>query len=263
MKKYFLLAAFILGALILVFAGLFLRRRATGENITNPSRADLESSVLPLEERPYVVLIPRSDGHELKLQIENLKGVQSIDYELVYFVDDVSRGVIGSVNVQGESSFSRDLLLGSCSRNVCKYDEGVKNGMLTLSFRGAAGVQKYEASFYLQKGKEAKNVLSSQDENFSFQGILSGSAFYLTMGTVGLPEKIEGKVVGGPYGIFTTSSLSAKGILKLKLQEAPEKIKIFGWDGTAWKEYSRGLRIEDNSVFVEVDRLTTFIAVSS
>jgi hypothetical protein len=262
MRKYLTIVGIFIGVLIF-FGGLFwfIKGKKPPSEIGLPTPA--QTSVA-LEERPYVSLIPRADGHELKLKVENLNYVQSVEYELVYFVGDVSRGVIGSVDLKGENSFSRDLLLGSCSRNVCKYDEGVSEGILTLRFKAVnLGTQKYELPFRLQTGKEGKKEgLTSKDGNFIFQGDLNPSSFYLIHSTLGLPLPYKGKIIGGPYGIFTSGSTNVKGVIKLRLMEKSSEVKILGWDGNSWKEYSKGFETDGEVVSVEVDRLTCFIAVS-
>ncbi|MFZ5366451.1 MAG: hypothetical protein ACOZBZ_04170 [Patescibacteria group bacterium] len=261
MKKYLPIIGIFLGALILfgVFFWFLKGRQTPGTGTSTPTQAPVL-----LEERPYVTLTPRTDGHELKLEIENLKNVQTVDYELVYLAGDVSRGVIGSVDLEGENSLSRDLLLGSCSKNVCKYDEGVSEGTLTLRFRGLAGTQKYELAFHLQKGSEAKEGLTSGDGNFTFQGNLPSSSFYLSQGTLGVPKMPDGKIIAGPYGVFTASSKNVKGTIKLRLSQPSQTVKVFGWDAdsASWKEYSKGFETDGQVVSVEVDRLTCFLAVS-
>lgn len=255
-----------MGALIL-FGALFwfIRGRQVSPGAGKPSPTQ---APLAIEERPYVTLNPRVDGHELTLGIDNLKGINTVEYELVYLAGDVSRGVIGSVDVkeeemrQRENHLARDILLGSCSKNVCKYDEGVTEGTLTLRFRGPGGTQKYELAFHLQKGSEAKEGLTSGDGNFTFQGVLPSNSFYLISGTLGVPQKPSGKIIGGPYGIFTAGSTSVKGTIKLKMTETSPEAKVLGWDGSLWKEYSKGFETDGEVVSVEVDRLTCFIAIS-
>jgi len=56
---------------------------------------------------------------------------------------------VGTINLNGETSITRKILLGTCSRNVCKYDEGITDGVLTLRLRGAEGVVKITADFDL------------------------------------------------------------------------------------------------------------------
>lgn len=108
---------------------------------------------LPESERPVVSLTSRPDGKELTLKIENIKNIKTIEYELVYLTEGVQRGVIGSVALkEEEESVNRDLLLGTCSRNVCRYDENVTGGTLTITFRGEK-TYKFIKDFKLEKEK--------------------------------------------------------------------------------------------------------------
>lgn len=256
------LVVIFIGIVLVGFIFVFLKGKKTGSPSTDSGSQVSNQVVLPIEERPYLILVPRADGHELKLGLSNLKNIKSVDYELVYLAGKVSRGVIGSVDLKGESSFSRDLLLGSCSKNVCKYDEGVSSGTLTLKLTGTEGVQKYEASFHLQKGSQAKNGLTSGDDNFTFSGSFSSSSFYLISNTLGLPKNPPGKIIGGPYGVFPSGSGSIKGTIKLRLSQSSQTVKVLSWDGSSWKEYTKGFETDGQVVSVEVDRLTIFIAVA-
>jgi len=213
-----------------------------------------------LEERPFVSLTPRTDGREFTLQISRIKNTKTIEYELVYLTQGLSRGVIGSIDLKGESTISRKLLLGTCSRGVCKYDEDVTEGTLTLRFRGPEGTKKLVADFHLQQGGKE---LSSIDGNFKLEGGLSTGTFYLTMTTVGLPGDFEGEVIGGPYGVFTVGSKSIKsGKATLTLGEENPLAKLYAWTGRAWEEVE-DLEIEDQEISAEIDSLGVFIAVAS
>lgn len=74
-----------------------------------------------------LTLSPRADGKAVILKITELEDLSSVEYELSYLAKgDIPRGVIGTIQVKpGDREISRELLLGTCSRNVCKYDEGV------------------------------------------------------------------------------------------------------------------------------------------
>lgn len=249
----------ILSVVVLLGIGGFFILRGRGKTETalevEPEGVLLET---PLAERPYVTLTPRADGNEFTLDISRIQNATTIEYELVYLSNGLSRGVIGSITLKGEDEVSRKLLLGTCSRNVCKYDEGVEEGTLTLRFRGSGGVRKFISEFHLQKGDR---VLSSIDENFSLTGTFSSGAYYLTMSTVGLPEEIEGEVIGGPYGVFTVGSQSVKsGELAFTLEEENTSVRLSSWNDKAWQEEDS--EVEGNSVFAPASRLATFVVTS-
>jgi len=247
----------IIVAVILIIGGIFLIRgrnkNQTAEENQQEQKKTLET---PLVDRPYVVLIPRADGREFTMEISRIKNAKTIEYELVYESQGLSRGVIGSIELSsGETEVSRKLLLGSCSKDVCKYDEGVEQGSLTLRFRGEEGTRKFEASFHLQQGDKE---LSSMDENFKLTGKFAATTFYLTMPTIGLPEKLESKILANPYGVFTAGLSSVKDSeLRMVLSETPENAKLFLFDGSQSNEQS-GAKIEGQNLTATVDSLGTF-----
>ena len=213
-----------------------------------------------LEERPYVQLIPRADGKEFTLKIANIQNADTIEYELVYLAGDLSRGVIGSINYQGESEVSRDLLLGTCSRNVCKYDEGVEEGSLTLKFRSDEGVRKFVTDFHLQNGTDE---LTSKDGQFKLGSSKLGDGYILTMPTIGLPSEVEGEVLAGPYQAFSASGLSVKGMgLEVSLEGNGSELVLSLWDGDAWLELEEAV-FDQGTLTTEVDSYGPFVVLAS
>ena len=203
----------VIGLGIAAGAFLFFNKKDSGKNTTAKEKAETETfRELPLDERPFVTLTPRADGHEFHLTIQKIpKDSEIVEYELVYKNSDgVTQGVPGSIKYKGESKIERDLLLGSCSSGKCKYDEGVEEGSFTLKLRDDNGklITKLDTGFHLQQNPRK---ITSSDDKFSLSGTFA-AGYYLTMGTLGLPEKAPGTVSSGPYGVFTKSaskSLSA------------------------------------------------------
>jgi len=247
----------IIVAVLLVVGGIFLIKARNKDQNTDEGQQDQKKTLeTPLEDRPYVVLIPRADGKEFSLEISRIKNAKTIEYELVYESQGLSRGVIGSIELSsGETEVSRKLLLGTCSRDVCKYDEGVEQGSLTLRFRGTEGTRKFETSFHLQQGGKE---LTSMDNNFKLAGKFTASTFYLTMPTIGLPEKVEGKVLAESYGVFTAGSPAAKNsTLTMVLSETSISAKLFLSDGTSSTEQAEA-KIEGQNLTATVNSLGTF-----
>jgi len=218
--------------------------------------------VLPLAERPYVSLTPTRDAHNFSLEIENIKGASSVDFELLYFSNELSRGVIGSIDVEGSPVLTKEILLGSCSKNVCRYDENITSGALTLRFRGPSGVAKYVVPFNLYEGTGQTQEATLEEGNFSFEGKLKKGGFYLVSGTVGLPGRVEGEVLAGPYGVFTEEDEGVSGTVQIGADVDLATFKVLAWDGKAWGELSSGLETDGRIVEVEADTLTTYIIVS-
>lgn len=86
------------------------------------------------------------DKKKVKFAVAKANGIKSMEYQLTYEADStaaeqseggdarVQRGITGQATIKDdESSYASDLLdLGSCSKNVCRYDTGVKSVTLTL-----------------------------------------------------------------------------------------------------------------------------------
>ena len=272
MKKAGLLLSCLAGLLIL--SGCLPQKKVQGPTPVGgelPSKevgpTPISSQEVALEGRPYVTLTPRSDGKEITLSLSGIVGAKSLEYELVYFAGEprnqLQRGVVGAVDLQGKTDYTKSLLLGTCSRNVCKYDENVTEGTLSLTFRKESGeTQKYQSIFHLQRGKEGKEGLTSGDGNFQFVSqSLPSSGFYLTCSTVGLFQMPAGKVVGGPYGIFTAGSSKVTGQVTLKLQNPSKNAKIMLWDGKKWNELETTVSSDGLSVSATTGQLGTFVVI--
>lgn len=228
MKKYL---PFILIFVAVLIGSIFLILRLVRSNQAPAEEelSEVEISQAPLSERPYVSLVPRSDGHEFKLVIKKIKNVKVIDYEMVYLVNDLQRGVIGTIETSGKTEVSKDLLLGSCSKNVCKYDEGVTEGILTLRLRTTEGTVKYEAPFNLHKAVNVKDVIATDQGTFQYNGGLTKGVWYIVMKTIGLPANFDKNVILGPYGIFMSDNGLPAGTVTIK-PESDQTGILSGWN---------------------------------
>lgn len=256
MKKN-LLVILIIGLIVILLVGgsLFLRSRKAKE----PSPTLKPEGVLietTLEERPFISLTPSSDGHWLTLEITRIREADSLEYELLYnTATGATQGSINTVNLKGESSYTKKILLGSESSGHYKFDEGVTQGSLTVRLRGGKGTRKFITEFHLQKDDKE---LASIDGNFTTTGAFPKNIFYLIMPTIGLPGDFSGKVNLGPYGIFTSGAKTVKnGQVTLNLGEALTSPKIYSWTGRKWEEEKA--QIKDKIVSANIASLATFI----
>lgn len=86
------------------------------------------------------------DKKKVKFSIAKAQGIKALEYQINYEADStaqekseggedrVQRGITGEEkNISGNTTYESDELdLGSCSKNVCKYDTGVKTVAITL-----------------------------------------------------------------------------------------------------------------------------------
>lgn len=68
----------------------------------------------------------RGDRKALIVNFSNLGVVSSFSYELNYISRGIPQGVAGTITPTGETTLQRELLFGTCSKNVCRYHRGIK-----------------------------------------------------------------------------------------------------------------------------------------
>ncbi|OGM05931.1 hypothetical protein A2125_00360 [Candidatus Woesebacteria bacterium GWB1_43_5] len=225
MKKFLPIILVVVG--VLVFGVVLLLKAGAGVGVEDEN-ANLRD--IPLSERPFTSLIPKEDGHWLKMVIEEVKitDAKQLDYELLYRLPDGrTQGVPGTISLVGAGRIERDLLLGSESSGKFRYDEGVEEGTLTLRFRNDKRklIGKLSTDFHLQK--EAKE-LTSVDGKFKYTlDKEPKNVFFVVMETFGLPKETSG-VVSGPYGVFASLRGPFLGTVSLADQ-------IMRWDEANWK----------------------------
>jgi uncharacterized protein YcfL len=151
--------------LVVILSSFFLsacgKKTTTTTNSVTPVAKTLEISD---NNKPVISLIPRADGHELKLKINNIpSNITQIEYELLYSAQDngleMEKGVGDTVKITSKD-VEKDLLLGTAScTNGCKYayDKGVNGGTLSLTFSTADNQSAvYETSFVLKTSADVK-----------------------------------------------------------------------------------------------------------
>jgi len=254
-KQIISIVAVVLVVLAAVGGFIFFKsKNKTGAASPTPTPVPQIINV-PIEERPFITLTPRDDGKSITMTINRYGAAKKVEYELAYDSMGIPRGVIGDTNLSG-SEFFKELLLGTCSRNVCRYDEGISKGEITLTFREDAGVKKFVSDFnLLQSDKQ----LGSADGKFTLTGKLS-KTFYIVAPTVGLPGTLSGTVVEGPIGVFTTATSVVKQGKIVFVGQSDPSMKIFSWENNNWVE--KTAKVEDGNLTASVDNIGIFVLVS-
>lgn len=207
-KKYLPLILLGVGVLVLILVFVAIRNK---KSVAVVDDSDVMAEV-DFAQRPFANLTPTSDGHYINLKIDKitLPKVASLDYELLYELPDGrTQGVPGTVDLNGQTSFERKLLLGSESSGKFRYDEGVNGGSLTIRLRGSNGklLAKFSTKWHLQS---TDSELTSIDQNFTYKLEKKPKGMYfVTMETFGLMDSSVTSVASGPYGIFSSDSLPA------------------------------------------------------
>ena len=201
------------------------------------------------------------------MEVKNVpKGTTGLEYELTYFANingsQIERGVSTGgkpVDLTGQTEFSKKLLLGSasCTTGTCKYsyDEGVTEGMLTLTLIGSES-NKYSSAFRIQKGLEAKEGFSTGDGVFNLTSTaLSAKAVYLTISSIGIPVQLPTGVMvkSVPYAVYP--SITGKGTVSFKTDLAG--VSIYGLNGKTWQKLATTVQADKASA--EFSNMSLFI----
>jgi len=117
------------------------------------------------------------------------------------------------VQISPGESVRQELLLGSESSSVFRYDEGVEAGTLTLRFRDSNGklLGRLKTDFQLVSGVR---TFDAPDGSKLVNLEEPSDDFYIAMNTFGIPGNIgypDDQVYLGPYGIFPSSSRPING----------------------------------------------------
>jgi len=190
MKKIIKLFAFT----ALIISSSFLLSACSKKTTTStviPAKTSTKTATkieLSADEKPYISLVPTSDGHTLSLKISQVPPkFTSIEYELIYSAKDgnieIEKGVSGTIK-SSEYSSAKDLLLGTAScTNGCKYkyDEGVTGGTLTLTLNtDNKEYFNHETAFVLSSGTDINKTkkISLIQDNFVVNGTVTNKSEY-------------------------------------------------------------------------------------
>ncbi len=119
---------------------------------TNAEPTPITDNLPTIDPSVIVDLKLRPDGHAVNLNVSNIPAdVVSIEYELSYTTGDgLPKGALSGrpldINA-GERTFSREILMGTCSKDKCVYDQGVTKISLVLKFNSPKGISQFQKDF--------------------------------------------------------------------------------------------------------------------
>lgn len=216
----------------------------------------------------YALLFPRRDGNALVLNIKRTSSYDEISYDLAYtskaeekkvsgtkIIEDgesavpgesIDRGVSGTIDTKGKKGeYEQEILFGTCSKQVCKYDQGVENGTLTLHIRKGSQGFRMNTQWHLQEPDVALGVLTSGDGHLIYKldkkdrQALSNVGFTIINDLTGVPKLPPGKqVLGKAYSLNVpiAKELPVGDIVLELAQDPPTGAKLFNFNGSDWQE---------------------------
>lgn len=151
---------------VIIIIGYFVLSKSIGGNgpkatpTPTPEQANNNIEKIP-ENSINVTFEPRYDKKAFTMIIKGLneKGFKQFEYEISY--DAQSSEDPTQTITQGSASrepvlvtdkdFEREILLGTCSKNVCKYDKGVKRVKIVIKLIDIRGkIKLWEKEFSME-----------------------------------------------------------------------------------------------------------------
>ncbi len=208
---------------MVVLLAVFVVVRSFKNSVSTKSTPGEEEVVreLPQDQWPVVSLVPTSDpsipnspGHllDFKVQKINIPGAATMDYLLVYTTSNGGQqGVPGTIQLTG-ADVDKNLLLGSESSGKFRFDAGVSQGTITITFRNSTGksLGKLSSDFHLQSDEK---VLTSVDGKFNYTlDKAAKGVFFVTMPTFVQPADPASYVTWqNGYGVFASDGKPHSG----------------------------------------------------
>lgn len=136
LKKNKIIVGIIIAALVVAGMGFLVLRNDDSSKAPVPSGDQTQNIKQIKPEDIGLELSLRSDRKAVVMTLTKLTSVKSIEYELSYDAEEtvegetntVPKGAVGSpIEVAGKSEIKREILLGTCSANVCRYDKVKSN----------------------------------------------------------------------------------------------------------------------------------------
>lgn len=253
---------------ILIFS-LFLTGcgKKTAPVMQTPDTRKVEQiNQLAVKDRPFVVLSPRSDGKEMTITVDKVTNASKIEYEVEYNTKDIISGFFGTIDLSKDTLPAvKKGLFGTCSKSVCRYDEGVTGGSLTLRLEGTDNSYVLKTDFNLQQMFDRQGVFTSKDAKATLDvgktGLPNGT-YLIISGTMGLPAQagLPGEIVAGPYSFIAATNPSLKtATISIQSKDDLVGAKLLFWNGKAYAELQA--TVNGGKISAPVAALGTFVVV--
>lgn len=244
-------------------------------------------------EGPFALLFPRRDGNALILNLKRTSSYDSISYELAYTSNpdetvvkgtkvtgdeegggsgSIDRGVVGNIDTkEKKGEYEQEILFGTCSKNVCKYDKGVENGTLTLHIKKGDKAYRMATQWHLQKPDIALGNLTSGDSHLVYKvdgdrQTLSNIGFTIINDLTGVPKLPSGKsVLGKVYSLNVPIAKTLNGgLVSLELAESPPVgTKLYRYDQNKGEWNELDAKTEGSKFSSKVDGAGIFAVLTS
>jgi hypothetical protein len=181
-----------------------------------------------------------------------------------YQAAELIQGVFGTIDLNAERlPVTKDLLFGSCSKDKCRYDEGVTGGSLTMRFDGGSAPYALKSDFNLQQMFDRQGKFTSKDSKATLDAGTKGltdKTFVIVSGTMGVPTDIDEEIVAGPYSFLAaTGQVLREATITIQSKDDLTGAKLMFWDGKKLTELKA--TDGDGKISAPVTSLGTYLLV--
>ncbi|MDD3532247.1 MAG: hypothetical protein PHR64_01920 [Candidatus Shapirobacteria bacterium] len=217
---------FALVILVIFGAVSFLLTKKPKNTGEETGHLPVQAEPLAIDEMPIIKLTAKNSGRELTLYVSAKQELTNnkIEYELIYYLEDgLSRGAMGEIDLVGGEG-EKDILLGTCSRDVCRYDEGVTGGEVIISLAKNNQLHSFETKFAF--------LTSTTPYETEKLEISTNRGSFIVLDGGGLPEMInkdKQKILAGP---FVITAETGSGTVNFETKEGT----LLAWNQSSWEE---------------------------
>jgi len=136
MKKISISILLLLIAFFTVYKNIYAKRLL-------PRAAYFQQAATGAKTRGITTLVSfRPDRLAIEVTFSNLSIASSVSYYLTYFSNGQEQAVMGSLDTTLSDPQQRELLFGTCSHGVCRYDTGITNAhfVVTTTLKNGAKI---------------------------------------------------------------------------------------------------------------------------
>ena len=230
MKK-FLLPGIVIAVIALGVGGFFLfRSKPATSRLPQAAGKKQIINALPIDQRPFVALIPHASNRLLTLYFDKPGQGQNISLDIEYLAGSSLKGGRTSVTDLGHLPFTTAFLLGSCSTGgKCSFDTNITTGIIKTKMDVGQDLHVLRSNFVFVEGVD-KAVTT--DSKLAFMPTNKLTAPLILSQTHGFLGKPEGEIAAEPIALTATAPQKITGTLTIY---APDATKLVYYDGSIYQ----------------------------
>ena len=228
-------------ALIIVGAILLVNKNKKQETPTTPTntkkKVQSPVNVIPVSERPYLRLEPSADGHNIVINVVEVKKTASqLDYEMEYQTGSMLQGFQGLLKLDNLPISEKKLFGSQSAGGAITYHEDIQGGNLLAQFTGGENYAVKSAWRYFENSGKASEF-KSQDTKFTINNEdLAKYSYLVIYNSPGYPAEVKGELASDPYVFSAEKSLKTiSSNFEVSIRSS-EDAQMMGYNGSKWQK---------------------------